>query len=96
MTGTPGIGDNSTPAARAALKSLMSQIIAGLREIDGIKTDEKVLYESAKDHGFNVKALRLAVKRKMETPTKREDREALDEVVETYLSLAGDADPVED
>lgn len=87
---TPGIGDNSLPAAREALRGLMSQIVACERETEGIKTDIKAYYESAKEQGFDTRALRAAVKRKMETPTKREDRERHEEVVEMYLTLAAE------
>lgn len=83
------IGDNSMPAMREKLKSTLSQIVATEREVDGLKTDIKELYGAAKDAGINTRALRVAVKRSMESPTKKAEREELDDLVEQYLSATG-------
>lgn len=85
---TAGIGDNSIPAAREQIRSYVAQIVASEREKEGVQTDIKELYSSAKDYGLNTTALRRAVKLYMESPTKRADREALEETVETYLIAA--------
>lgn len=83
------IGDNSVPGAREKLKGYISQIVMSEREKAGVQTDIQAYYQSAKEEGFNTKALRIAVKRNMESPTKREDREKLEETVDQYLSATG-------
>lgn len=83
------IGDNSAPGAREKLKGYISQIVMSEREKAGVQTDIQTYYQSAKEDGFNTKALRIAVKRNMESPTKREDREKLEETVDQYLSATG-------
>lgn len=83
------IGDNSAPQAREKLKSLIASIVHSEREKQASATDISELYASAKEDGFNTAALRIAVKRSMETPTKREDRRALEDVADQYLSATG-------
>lgn len=89
MTETAAIGDNSAPQARELLKRLISGIVGSEREKEGIQTDIQAYYDSAKESGLNVKALRVAVKRSMESPTRKSDRLALEEVVDQYLSATG-------
>jgi len=83
------IGDNSAPQAREKLKSIIASIVHSEREKQASATDISELYVSAKEDGFNVAALRLAVKRSMETPTKREDRKAIEDFADQYLSATG-------
>lgn len=86
---TAGIGDNSVPQAREALKSIIAQIVQTEREKAGVATDIKELYAGAKEAGFNTKALRIAVKRTMESPTRKSEREEVENLVDQYLSATG-------
>jgi uncharacterized protein (UPF0335 family) len=86
---TAEIGDNSVPAARDKLKALIAQIVHTEREKEGLSTDISEYYASAKEEGFNVKALRLAVKRSVESPTKKADREKIESISDQYLSASG-------
>ena len=80
------IGHNSTDAA---LKSLVSQIVATEREKAGIQADIDTYYESAKENGIKTRVLRAAVKRHMESPTRREDRVAFENAVDDMVLRSG-------
>lgn len=83
------IGDNSAPGAREKLKGFISSIVHTEREKVGLQTDIQEYYAAAKEEGFNTKALRLAVKRSLESPTKRDDRKAIEDTADQYLSATG-------
>lgn len=83
------MGHNSLPQGRERVRAIIADVVHSTREIDGLKTDISEIYKAAKEEGFDTKALRLAVKRYMESPTKRQDRQAVEDTADLYLHAAG-------
>jgi uncharacterized protein (UPF0335 family) len=84
----PTIGDNSglNQQDKAALQGIVSEIERHEEEKRLISTDISTIYKSAKDKGFNVKAIRTVVReRRME----RAEREALETTIDTYKHALG-------
>jgi uncharacterized protein (UPF0335 family) len=84
----PTIGHNSAlnQQDKAALQGLVSEIERHEEEKRNISTDISTIYKSAKDKGFNVKAIRAVIRaRQME----RAEREALETTIDTYKHALG-------
>lgn len=85
----PKIGDNSNLNADEKLKlggfiSEIERVEAQKRELSA---DISAMYESAKDAGFNTKAMRHTIKmRRMD----REERSAFENAYEAYTAALGD------
>jgi uncharacterized protein (UPF0335 family) len=85
------IGHNSLSAeSKRALKEYVDRLVAVAEEIDERRDDLAEIYEEAQAHGFARKAVRALVKFRMETVERREKREQLEAVVETYMEALGD------
>lgn len=85
----PKIGDNSNLNADEKLKlgGFMSEIERLEAHKREISTDISEIYTSAKDAGFNVKAMRHAVKmRRMDS----EERNAFENAYDAYTIALGD------
>jgi uncharacterized protein (UPF0335 family) len=84
----PAIGDNSglNQQDKTALQGIVSEIERHEEEKRNIATDISTIYKSAKDKGFDVKALRAVIReRRME----RAEREALETTIDTYKHALG-------
>jgi uncharacterized protein (UPF0335 family) len=84
----PAIGDNSglNQQDKTALQGIVSEIERHEEEKRNITTDISTIYKSAKDKGFDVKALRAVIReRKME----RAEREALETTKDIYRHALG-------
>lgn len=79
------LGHNSD----AKLRSLISRIVN--LEVDKANTAEAIrdLYAEVKSGGYDQRAVRVIVKRQLETNEKREKRESLEEEVERLLTALG-------
>ena len=88
MSDEPTIGDNSglNQQDKAALQGIVSEIERHEEEKRLISTDISTIYKSAKDKGFNVKAIRAVIReRRME----RAEREVLETAIDTYKHALG-------
>jgi uncharacterized protein (UPF0335 family) len=84
----PTIGDNSglNQQDKTALQGIVSEIERHEEEKRLIATDISTIYKSAKDKGFNVRAIRTVVReRRME----RAEREVLETIIDTYKHALG-------
>lgn len=72
------------------LRSIVDRIVRLEEEKHGIQTDIKTIYSSAKESGFNVKAVRIIVKREMEDSDQRAAREAVESEVDNLTVALGD------
>jgi len=81
----PGVGHNSAPPV-GQIKSFIERIERLMEERQTFTDDIRDAYTEAKAHGFDVKALRLVIRRrKMEA----DERAELDSNVELYEGIFG-------
>lgn len=88
MSDEPTSGDNSglSKQDKTALQGIVSEIERLEDEKRPISTDISTIYKSAKDKGFDVKALRAVIReRRME----RAEREALETTKDIYKHALG-------
>jgi uncharacterized protein (UPF0335 family) len=78
----PQTGHNSA----AQIKSLIERIENVGEQIKELQSDQKDIYQEAKGHGYDTKALRHIVRLRAEDPNKRAEREA---ILETYMHALG-------
>lgn len=87
MSEAGAIGHNSV--AGEELKSLVRRISAVMDEVQGLKGDISDIFAEAKGRGFDVRALKAAVKRSREDEEKKRKREELEEATTLYLHALG-------
>lgn len=75
--------------AAGLLRSLRDRIVRLEEEKRAIAEDIKGVYAEAKSQGFDVKALRVVVKRAMEDETSKAKRRETEELAEVYLASLG-------
>ncbi len=85
VAAAPKPGHNSN----AQLKDYAARFKAIFEQQESLREDLKELSAEAKDHDLNPAAIKKIVKREMETEEKREKREALESVVDTYSLALG-------
>lgn len=79
---TPQIGSNSN----AQLKAIVDRIENVNEQIKGLTDDRGDIFKEATGNGFDAKALRKIIAlRKLSA----EDREAQDQILETYMNALG-------
>lgn len=82
-------GHNGGPLSQERKRQLSGYITEIERwngEIKTIRDDVKAIFDSAKDAGFDVKAMRRVIKDRQKT---KDEREAFEMVVETYAHALG-------
>ena len=72
------------------LRSLVDRIVRLEEEKRGIGADIKTIYAAVKDTGFNVKAIRIIVRREMEDADQKAAREAVESEVDNITVALGD------
>jgi len=84
----PAIGHNSAlnQQDKAALHGIVSEIERLDEEARPIREDRATIFRSAKDKGFNVKALRAVIR---ERQMERAEREALETTKDIYKHALG-------
>lgn len=85
----PCIGHNGGPLTverKRQLSGYITEIERWNAEIKTIRGDVKVIFDSAKDAGFDVKAMRRVLKDRQKT---KDEREAFEMIVETYAHALG-------
>lgn len=80
---------SSTSEASGALRSLKERIIRLEEDKRALQADIKEVYLEAKASGFDTKALRLVVKRAMETTSEAAARRETQAIAELYLASLG-------
>lgn len=75
--------------AAGLLRSLRDRIVRLEEEKKSIAEDIKGVYAEAKSQGFDVKALRVVVKRAMEDESAKAKRRETEELAEVYLASLG-------
>lgn len=86
----PKIGENGSPLTEDRKKQLagyISEIELHQAVIDRERQDQKLIFDSAKDAGFDVRAMRVALK---DRKTGRDKVEQLQAVVDVYKHALGD------
>lgn len=76
-------------AAAEILRSMRDRIVRLEEEKKAIADDVKSVYAEAKSQGFDVKALRIVVKRAMEDQQAKAKRRETEEIAELYLANLG-------
>lgn len=72
------------------LLSIVDRVVRLEEERRGIAADVKDIYEEAKSAGYDPKAVRAVVKRRMEKPSDTEKREAVERERDLMLAALGD------
>lgn len=75
--------------ASGLLRSLRDRIVRREEEKKAVADDIKGIYAEAKSLGFDVKALRIVVKREMEDAAQKAKRRETEELAELYLANLG-------
>ena len=86
----PKIGENGSPLTADRKKQLagyVSELELHQAVIDRERADQKLIFDSAKDAGFHVGAIRIALK---DRKTGRDKVEQLQAVVDIYKHALGD------
>lgn len=76
-------------ATNGHIQSIVSRIVRLSEEKAALGEDIKDIYTEAKSAGHDVKAVRIAVKRQMETEEKRKAREAVETEAELIIAALG-------
>ncbi len=74
----------------AQMRSIVDRIVRLVEEKEGLSNDIKEILMEADSLGFAKAAVRLVVKREMETSDKKAAREAVEEEAETIIKKLGD------
>src|SRR5688572_21292119 len=85
----PKIGENGTALTEDCKKQLagyISEIERIDREIEPLRADQKAMYESAKDTGFDTRAIRFIVKKRK---VAKDKQAAFEAVVDVYCHALG-------
>lgn len=77
-------------ATNGHIQSIVARIVRLSEEKAAIGEDIKDIYTEAKSAGHDVKAVRIAVKRQMETEDKRKAREAVESEAELIIAALGE------
>lgn len=78
------------PEANANIRAIVDRIVRLEEEKQGISADIKGIYQEAKSAGFGPKAVKIAVKREMETAEKRAAREAEEAEAQLIIAALGE------
>ncbi len=88
----PKIGENGSPLTadrRRQLQGYVAEIELHQNVIDNEKTNQKLIFDSAKDAGFDLKAMRTVLKERKQGRDKVEKHQA---VVDVYKLALGQLD----
>lgn len=86
MSEPAGIGHNRLGAAAEELVRYVERIERLEEEEDALKEDKKSVYGEAKTTGFDVKIIRLLVRRRRMESAAREEQDALLELYEGFFA----------
>jgi uncharacterized protein (UPF0335 family) len=82
----PQIGDNSGEADFNTLQSFVDRIERLEDEIDGLRLDKSAVLKEAKFTGFDIKILRIVLRRRRRKAAELSEEEALIQTYEHALS----------
>ena len=89
----PKIGENGSPLTADRKKQLagyIGELEIHQREIDAAKGDQKLIFDSAKDAGFDTKAIRTVLKDRKTGRDKIEKHQAVVDVYKHALGMLSD------